>query len=108
MPLTPLNEILDPAFEQRYGVAAINIVNDLSTEAVLAAAAELEAPVILQTSLKTVKQAGAEVVAEAREFGAQVEGEIESVMGVEDDVGSDEPGRIHPIEVSSRFIEDTG
>jgi len=30
-----------------------------------------------------------EVVAEAERFGAQVEGEIESVHGVEDDVGSD-------------------
>src|SRR3954453_15187473 len=167
MPLTSLKDVLDPAFEQRYGVAAINIVNDLTIEAVIAAATELESPVILQTSLKTVKQIGptvlhamvretaeeapvpvalhldhcperewvskclragwgsvlfdgshldidentrqtAEVVAEAREYGAQVEGEIESVLGVEDDVGSDEAGQIHPIEVSSRFIEDTG
>jgi fructose-bisphosphate aldolase class II len=59
MPLTSLKEILDPAFDERYGVAAINIVNDLTIEAVLAAAAELKAPVILQTSLKTVKQIGA-------------------------------------------------
>jgi ketose-bisphosphate aldolase len=167
MPLTPLKDILDPAFEERYGVAAINIVNDLSIGAVLDAATELEAPVILQTSLKTVKQIGAkvlytmvdvmaaeapvpvalhldhcperewvttclregwssvlfdgshldieentrqtrEVVAEARGHGAQVEGEIETVMGVEDDVGSDEAGAIHPVEVSSRFIEETG
>ena len=167
MPLTSLKDILDPAFEQRYGVAAINIVNDLSIGAVLDAATELEAPVILQTSLKTVKQIGPkvlyemvrvmadeapvpvalhldhcperewvttclrtgwssvlfdgshldieentrqtrEVVAEAREHGAQVEGEIETVMGVEDDVGSDEAGEIHPVEVSSRFIEETG
>ena len=167
MPLTSLKDVLDPAFEQRYGIAAINIVNDLTIEAVLAAATELESPLILQTSLKTVKQIGArvlfemvrvmadeapvpvalhldhcperewvstclrtgwssvlfdgshldidentrqtaEVVAEAREFGAQVEGEIETVMGVEDDVGSDEAGAIHPIEVSSRFIEATG
>ena len=167
MPLTSLKEILDPAFEERYGVAAINIVNDLSIRAVLDAATELESPVILQTSLKTVKQIGPrvlhemvramaeeapvpvalhldhcperewvttclqtgwssvlfdgshldieentrqtrEVVAEAREHGAQVEGEIETVLGVEDDVGSDEAGQIHPIEVSSRFIEETG
>ena len=167
MPLTSLKGILDPAFDERYGVAAINIVNDLTIEAVLAAATELKAPVILQTSLKTVKQIGArplyemvrvmaeeapvpvalhldhcperewvttclrtgwssvlfdgshldvdentrqtaEVVAEAREHDAQVEGEIESVMGVEDDVGSDEAGQIHPVEVSSRFMEATG
>ena len=49
-----------------------------------------------------------EVVAEADRHGAQVEGEIESVLGVEDGVGSDEAADVHPIEVSSRFIEDTG
>jgi fructose-bisphosphate aldolase class II len=48
------------------------------------------------------------VVAEAARFGAQVEGEIESVLGVEDDVGSDTGGRVHPVEVSARFIEETG
>jgi fructose-bisphosphate aldolase class II len=167
MPLTSLKDILDPAFDQRYGVAAINVVDDLSTEAVLAAATGLEAPLIVQTSLKTVKQIGArvlyqmvramadevpvpvalhldhcperewvttcletgwnsvlfdgshldieentrqtaEVVAEARAYGAHVEGEIETVMGVEDDVGSAEAGLVHPVEVSSRFIEATG
>jgi ketose-bisphosphate aldolase len=167
MPLVSLQAVLDPAFAERYGVAAINVVNDLSIEAVIAAATALESPVILQTSLKTVKQIGArplfemvraradaapvpvalhldhcperewvttcletgwssvlfdgshldvaentrqtaEVVAEARGYGAQVEGEIESVKGVEDGVGSDEAGDIHPIEVSSRFIADTG
>jgi fructose-bisphosphate aldolase class II len=166
MPLTSLKEILDPAFDERYGVAAINIVNDLTIEAVLAAATALESPVILQTSLKTVKQIGARVlfelvrlraeetpipvalhldhcperewvttclqtgwssvlfdgshldieentrqtaavVQEAREHGAHVEGEIESVLGVEDDVGSDEAGEIHPIAVSSQFIAST-
>jgi fructose-bisphosphate aldolase class II len=49
-----------------------------------------------------------EVVAEADRRGAQVEGEIESVLGVEDGVGSDEAAAVHPIEVSSRFIQDTG
>nr|WP_297429994.1 class II fructose-bisphosphate aldolase [uncultured Actinotalea sp.] len=58
MPVVPLKEILDRAFAERYGVAAINIVNDLSIEAVVAAAVEENAPVILQTSVKTVKQYG--------------------------------------------------
>ena len=49
-----------------------------------------------------------EVVAEADRHGAQVEGEIESVLGVEDGVGSDEAGEVHPVEVSARFIEETG
>jgi fructose-bisphosphate aldolase, class II len=58
MPVVPLKEILDRAFAERYGVAAINIVDDLSVEAVVAAAVEENAPVILQTSVKTVKQYG--------------------------------------------------
>ena len=33
---------------------------------------------------------------------------IESVQGVEDDVGSDEASQVHPVEVSLKFIEDTG
>ena len=61
MPVVPMREILDRAFAERYGVAAINIVNDLTLEAVLAAATELEAPLIVQTSVKTVKSIGADV-----------------------------------------------
>ncbi|MGO9898935.1 MAG: class II fructose-bisphosphate aldolase [Solirubrobacteraceae bacterium] len=167
MPVVALREILDPAFAERYGVAAINIVDDLTLEAVLAAATALESPLIVQTSLKTVKSIGAralfsmwraradqlpvpvalhldhcpdrqwittclqagwnsvlfdgstldvaentrqtiEVVAEAERYGAQVEGEIESVLGVEDGIGSEEAGNVHPVEVSARFIEETG
>jgi ketose-bisphosphate aldolase len=167
MPVVPMREILDRAFAERYGVAAINVVDDLSLEAVLAAATDLEAPLIVQTSLKTVKSLGAkpfyamwraraddvpvpvtlhldhcpdrewitrcleagwnsvlfdgseldvaentrqtiEVVAEAGRHGAQVEGEIESVTGVEDDVGSDEAGAVHPTDVSREFIAATG
>jgi ketose-bisphosphate aldolase len=167
MPVVPIRQILDPAFAERYGVAAINIVDDLTLEAVLAAATEMESPLIVQTSLKTVKSIGAkalytmwraraddtpvpvslhldhcpdrewiticlqagwnsvlfdaseldvaentrqtiEVVAEAQRHGAHVEGEIESVLGVEDGVGSDEAGAVHPVDVSARFIEATG
>jgi ketose-bisphosphate aldolase len=167
MPVVPMREILDRAFAERYGVAAINVVDDLTLEAVLAAATELEAPLIVQTSLKTVKSLGArqfyaiwrartdevpvpvtlhldhcpdrewittcletgwnsvlfdgseldvaentrqtiEVVAEADRQGAQVEGEIESVTGVEDGIGSEHGGEVHPVEVSSEFIAATG
>jgi ketose-bisphosphate aldolase len=167
VPVVSFKQILDPAFEQRYGVAAFNVFNDLSLEAVLAAATELDSPVIIQTSLKTVKSVGADVlykmframadelpvpvtlhldhcperewvttclrtgwnsvlfdgshldveentrqtaavVKEAAEFGAHVEGEIETVRGVEDGVGSDTAGDVHPIEVSGRFIDETG
>ena len=59
MPVVPMREILDRAFAERYGVAAINVVDDLTLEAVLAAATDLEAPLIVQTSLKTVKSLGA-------------------------------------------------
>ncbi len=58
MPIVPTKDILDRAFAERYGVAAINVVNDLSMEAVLAAAEELKAPVIIQTSVKHVKMTG--------------------------------------------------
>lgn len=167
MPVVSLREILDPAFQARYGVAAFNVVDDVSLQAVIDAATELESPLIVQTSVKTVKSIGAnvlyqmframadeapvpitlhldhcperewattcletgwnsvlfdgshldieentrqtaEVVEEARANGADVEGEIESVLGVEDDVGSDEASEVHPVEVSLKFIEDTG
>jgi len=147
-----MKDILDRALAERYGVGAFNIINDLTIEAVLAAATEENAPVILQTSVKTVKQYGrrqlydifrtlvqdvpvpvtlhldhcpdrtvisdclaggwnsvlfdaheldvaenlrqtSEVVAEARMTGAHVEGEIEGIQGVEDDIGSDEASR---------------
>jgi ketose-bisphosphate aldolase len=167
MPVVPLEEILDRAFADRYGVAAINVVNDLTLEAVLAAATELRAPLIVQTSVKTVKSIGldtlytmwasmtadvpvpvtlhldhcpdravitaclergwnsvlfdasalpveenkrqtTEVVAEARRHGAHVEGEIEGIKGVEDDVGSDEESERQTLEIAVDFITTTG
>ena len=167
MPIVPTQEILQRAFRERYGVAAINIVNDLTLEAVLAAAEELRAPLIVQTSVKTVKMEGAdvlfgmwqsladrvsvpvalhldhcpdravisdclargwnsvlfdasklsveenrrqciEVVAEARRYGAAVEGEIEGIQGVEDGVGSNAPSAIQSLEVALDFIRATG
>jgi fructose-bisphosphate aldolase, class II len=167
VPVVPLTEMLQRALAGRYGVAAINVVNDLSIEAVLAAAVEERAPVILQTSVKTVRMYGraplfgivqalvadvdvpvtlhldhcpdrgvisdclaggwnsvlfdaheldvaenlrqtTEVVAEARRTGAHVEGEIEGIQGVEDDLGSDDAPRIHQLEVAADFIKRTG
>ena len=167
MPAVPLKEILDRAFAQRYGVAAINVVNDLTLEAVLAAAIEQRSPVIIQTSVKTVRSIGAdllfamwreltagievpvslhldhcpdrevissclrkgwnsvlfdgsrlpveenlrqtiEVVAEARSYGAHVEGEIEAITGVEDDIGSDEEAKRQSLPVALDFIRKTG
>ncbi|PZF81723.1 class II fructose-bisphosphate aldolase [Jiangella anatolica] len=167
MPVVPTREILDRAFAERYGVAAINIVNDLSLEAVLAAAVEVRAPVIVQTSVKTVRSIGldllyamwreltagievpvalhldhcperevitdclrkgwnsvlfdasslpveenqrqtVEVVKEAHALGAHVEGEIESITGVEDGVGSDEESERQSLETALTFIRTTG
>ena len=62
MAVVPIRRILDTAFAERYGVAAINVVDDLSLEAVLAAATELDSPLIVQTSLKTVKSIGAKAL----------------------------------------------
>jgi fructose-bisphosphate aldolase class II len=160
-------DILDRAFRERYGVAAFNVVNDLTLEAVVAAAAELSSPVIVQTSVKTVRSIGskllfamwreitagvdvpvslhldhcpdrsviteclkrgwnsvlfdgsrlpveenlrqtAEVVIEARHYGAHVEGEIEPITGVEDGIGSDEDTGRESLDVALRFIRATG
>ena len=167
MAVVTLKEIVDRAFTEKYGVPAINIVNDLTLENVLSGAVEAHSPVIVQTSVKTVKSIGAavlyamwesmtrgievpvtlhldhcperaviseclalgwnsvlfdaserpvaenlrqtvEVVAEAREYGAHVEGEIEAITGVEDDHGSDVEGRRQSLEVSLDFIRRTG
>ena len=167
MPIVPTQDILQRAFRGRYGVAAINIVNDLTLEAVLAAAEELRAPLIVQTSVKTVRMEGAdvlfamwaemtrhisvpvalhldhcperdvistclaigwnsvlfdasklsveenrrqcvEVVAEARRYGAAVEGEIEGIQGVEDGVGSAAASTVQSLDIALEFIRTTG
>jgi fructose-bisphosphate aldolase class II len=167
LPVVPLKAIVDRAFAERYGVAAINIVNDLTLEAVLAAAVEEHAPVIIQTSVKTVRSIGTdllyamwreltsgievpvslhldhcpdrsvisgclakgwnsvlfdasslpvqenqrqtvEVVAEAKACGADVEGEIESITGVEDGIGSDEVAKRESLPTALEFIRATG
>jgi ketose-bisphosphate aldolase len=167
VPVVPLKDIVDRAFAERYGVAAINIVNDLTLEAVLAAAVQERSPLIVQTSVKTVRSIGLdllfamwrelttgidvpvslhldhcpdravisaclrkgwnsvlfdasalpvaenqrqtiEVVAEARSYGASVEGEIESITGVEDGIGSDDESRRQSLPVAVDFIRATG
>ena len=167
MPVVPLKQIVGRAFSERYGVAAINVVNDLTLEAAMAAAVEQRSPVIIQTSVKTVRAIGidllfamwqeltagievpvslhldhcpdrkvitsclrkgwnsvlfdgsrlpveenqrhtVEVVAEARSCGANVEGEIEAITGVEDDIGSDEEAQRQSLPVALEFIRETG
>ena len=165
--VSTLKDIVDRAFAERYGVPAINIVNDLTMEAVLAGAVEARSPLIVQTSVKTVRSYGSavlfamwesmtagidvpvalhldhcpdrdvitdclehgwnsvlfdastlpveenqrqsiEVVKQARSFGAHVEGEIESITGVEDGIGTETPSARQTLEVSLRYIEATG
>lgn len=168
MGVVSTKEILEDAFARRYGVAAFNVLNDLTLEAVIAAAIELRAPLIVQTSVKTVKSIGLaplyamfrayaepapipvalhldhcpdrevitaclrqgynsvlfdgsnlpsvaenrrqtlEVVVEARQYGAHVEGEIEGITGVEDGIGSDEVADIYSLDTAVDFIETTG
>jgi len=62
VPVVPLKDMVDRAFAERYGIAAINVVNDLTLEAVLAAAVEQRSPVIIQTSVKTVRSIGADLL----------------------------------------------
>jgi fructose-bisphosphate aldolase class II len=49
-----------------------------------------------------------EVVAEARRTGGHVEGEIEGIQGVEDDLGSDEASQVQSLETAVGFIKATG
>ncbi|MFI5707372.1 ketose-bisphosphate aldolase [Kribbella sp. NPDC051620] len=167
MPVAQLREVLGDAFAERYGVPAINVVDELSLRAVVDAAVESRSPLIVQTSVKTVKAIGrdvvkamfdatvaavdvpvvlhldhcpdrdvisqclaagwnsvlfdasalpveenqrqtVEVVAEAKRYGAQVEGEIEGITGVEDGVGSDTEAQRQSLEVAVRFVRTTG
>ena len=48
------------------------------------------------------------MVAEARRHGAHVEGEIEGIQGVEDDIGSDEASARQSLEVAVDFMRGTG
>lgn len=167
MPVVSTKGLVQRALDEGYAVPAINIVNDLTLEAVLATAEELRSPLIVQTSVKTVRSIGLEVlkgmwdtmtaridvpaalhldhcpdrgvisacleagwnsvlfdahelsveenerqclevVAEARRHGADVEGEIEGIRGVEDGIGSDDAGPVQSLTVAVGFIERTG
>lgn len=167
MAVVSLPKIMDAAFEQRYGVAAFNAVDDITMDGLIRAAEESRSPLIIQISVKTVKFWGADVIKDmftdmarrgkvpitlhldhcpdpavaktclevgwnsvlfdgsglsyeenfektvqivelARQTGASVEGELVTVGGVEDGVGSDEEGELLPIEKEIEFIRETG
>lgn len=58
MPLVSMREMLDHAAENRYGIPAFNVNNLEQVQAVMAAADEVGAPVILQASAGARKYAG--------------------------------------------------
>ena len=58
MPLVPMRQLLDHAAENGYGIPAFNVNNLEQVQAVMAAAHEVNAPVILQASAGARKYAG--------------------------------------------------
>ena len=58
MPLVSMRQLLDHAAEHGYGIPAFNVNNLEQVQAVMAAAAEVDAPVILQASAGARKYAG--------------------------------------------------
>jgi len=167
MSVVSLPEIMTPAFEQRYGVAAFNAVDDITMDGLIRAAEESRSPLIIQISVKTVQYWGGDVIKDmftnmarrvkvpvtlhldhcpdpavakeclelgwnsvlfdgsglsyeenfqktveivklAQQTGASVEGELVTVGGVEDGVGSDTEGELLPLEKEIEFIHETG
>lgn len=62
MAIVSLPEIMDTAFEQRYGVAAFNAVDDITMDGLIRAAEESHSPLIIQISVKTVHFWGVNVI----------------------------------------------
>ena len=53
-----LKEVLSDAQKNKYAIGAFNIVDYITASAVIKAAVKKKAPVIIQTSVKTIKQFG--------------------------------------------------
>jgi fructose-bisphosphate aldolase, class II len=58
MPLVSMRQLLDHAAENNYGIPAFNVNNLEQVQAIMSAAAELDAPVIMQASAGARKYAG--------------------------------------------------
>lgn len=58
MPLVSMRQLLDHAAEQGYGIPAFNVNNLEQVQAIMAAASEVDAPVIMQASAGARKYAG--------------------------------------------------
>lgn len=63
MPLVSFRSMLQAARQQGYAVGAFNPVDYLTMKAIIQAAEELDAPIIIQTSAKTVRFWGVDVIA---------------------------------------------
>lgn len=63
MPLVPMGPMLKTAQAGRYGVAAFNMIDYNSARSIIEGAAGLDAPIIVQVSVKTVKHWGYEPIA---------------------------------------------
>jgi fructose-bisphosphate aldolase, class II len=58
MPLVSMRQLLDHAAEHQYGIPAFNVNNLEQVQAIMSAASELDAPVIMQASAGARKYAG--------------------------------------------------
>ncbi|MCL4747440.1 MAG: fructose-bisphosphate aldolase class II [Burkholderiaceae bacterium] len=58
MPLVSMRQLLDHAAQNQYGIPAFNVNNLEQVQAIMSAAAELDAPVIMQASAGARKYAG--------------------------------------------------
>ncbi|QJP16385.1 class II fructose-bisphosphate aldolase [Starkeya sp. ORNL1] len=63
MPLVPMGPMLKTAQLGRYGVAAFNMIDYNSARSIVEGAADLDAPIIVQVSVKTVKHWGYKPIA---------------------------------------------
>jgi fructose/tagatose bisphosphate aldolase len=63
MPLVTMRPILKQAQAGHYGVAAYNMIDYNSARSIIDGAAELNAPVIVQVSVKTIKHWGFKPIA---------------------------------------------
>lgn len=86
MPLVSLKPVLRHALENRYAVAAFNPVDYNSMRAMIAAADAQDAPVIIQTSAKTIRHYGHEALSG---WMRQLAGEVEVPVVLHLDHGKD-------------------
>ena len=76
MPLVSMRELLDHAAEHGYGIPAFNVNNLEQVQAVMTAAEEVGAPVILQASAGARKYAGESFIKHLIRRGIVQKGDI--------------------------------